>query len=142
MKGTGKRFLFFSKQKQISKNVLIENPKTQNKNESNLNLSNKKSQLKVKLHTRISIKSKISYPDLKNGKKKKLPVLDPTIRVVDVWPNSFFLCLLFRWSKSGQGTNNRQPWIFLLGPYEIYLFLSFSLFLLFSSPCSKFFLLS
>ena len=62
-------------------------------------------------------------------KKKKLPVLVSTIRVVDIWPNSFFLCLLFRWSKFGQGTNNRQPWIFLLGPYEIYLFLSFSLFL-------------
>ena len=72
MKGTGKRFLFFSKQKQISTNVLIENPKIQNKNESNLNLSNKKSQLKVKFHTKISIKSKISYPDLKNGKKKKI----------------------------------------------------------------------
>ena len=62
-------------------------------------------------------------------KKKKLPVLVPTIRVVDIWPNSFFLCLLFQWSKFGLGTNNRQPWIFLLGPYEIYLFLSFSLFL-------------
>ena len=71
MKGTGKRFRFFSKQKQIPTNILIENPKTQNKNESNLNLSNKKSQLKVKFHTKISIKSKISYLDLKNGKKKK-----------------------------------------------------------------------
>ena len=70
MKGTGKRFRFFSKQKQIPTNILIENPKTQNKNESNLNLSNKKSQLKVKFHSKISIKSKISYPDLKNRKKK------------------------------------------------------------------------
>ena len=39
---------------------LFFSPKTQNKNESNLNLSNKKK----------TIKSKISYPDLKNGKKK------------------------------------------------------------------------
>ena len=51
LKGTGKRFPFFSKQKQISTNILIENPKTQNKNKSNLNLSNKKTQLKVKFHT-------------------------------------------------------------------------------------------
>ena len=40
-----------TKQKQISKfektNILIENPKTQKKNESNLNLLNKKTQLKV-----------------------------------------------------------------------------------------------
>ena len=35
-----------TKQKQISTNILVENPKTQNKNESNLNLSNKKTQLK------------------------------------------------------------------------------------------------
>ena len=39
-----------TKQKQISKieetNILIENPKTQNKNESNLNPSKKKTQLK------------------------------------------------------------------------------------------------
>ena len=34
------------------------------------------------------------------------------IRVVDIWPNSVFLCLLFRWSKFGQGTNNRRPSIF------------------------------
>ena len=39
--------------------------------------------------------------------------------LVDIWPNGFFLCLLFQRSKSGQGTNNRRPWIFL----------SFSLFL-------------
>ena len=30
-KRTGKQFSFFSKQKQISTNILIENPKTQNK---------------------------------------------------------------------------------------------------------------
>ena len=117
MKGTGKRFLFFSKQKQISANVLIENPKTQNKNESNLNLSNKKSQLKVKFHTKISIKSKISYPDLKN-RKKKLPVPVPTIQVVDIW--------LFWWSKSGQGKNNRRLWIFLNRRPWIFLSVSFS----------------
>ena len=35
-----------TKQKQISTNILIENPKTQNKNESNLNLSNKKNSIK------------------------------------------------------------------------------------------------
>ena len=44
-----------TKQKQISKfektNILIENPKTQNKNESNLNLPNKKTQLKVTFYT-------------------------------------------------------------------------------------------
>ena len=49
-----------TKQKQISKiektNILIENPKTQNKNESNLNLPNKKN----------SIKSNILYPNLQN----------------------------------------------------------------------------
>ena len=49
-----------TKQKQISKiektNILIENPKTQNKNESNLNLPNKKN----------SIKSNILYPKLQN----------------------------------------------------------------------------
>ena len=80
LKGTGKRFPFFSKQKQISTNILIENPKTQNKNESNLNLSNKKTQLKVKFHTQIY-----------KRKKKNLPLLVPTIRVVDIWPNSFFM---------------------------------------------------
>ena len=40
----------------ISTNILIENPKTQNKNESNLNLPNqkkKKNQLKVTFHTQI-----------------------------------------------------------------------------------------
>ena len=39
----------------ISTNILIENPKTQNKNESNLNLPNKKKkkQLKVTFHTQI-----------------------------------------------------------------------------------------
>ena len=44
-----------TKQKQISKfektNILIENPKTQNKNKSNLNLLNKKTQLKVMFYT-------------------------------------------------------------------------------------------
>ena len=44
-----------TKQKLISKfektNILIENPKTQKKNESNLNLPNKKSQLKVMFYT-------------------------------------------------------------------------------------------
>ena len=35
------------------KNVLTEIPKTQNKNESNLNLSNKKTQSKVTFHTQI-----------------------------------------------------------------------------------------
>ena len=53
---------FKTKQKQISKieetNILIENPKTQNKNESNLNPFNNKN------------KNNISYPNLKNGKKK------------------------------------------------------------------------
>ena len=43
------------KKKQISKfektNILIENPKTQSKNESNLNLPNKKTQLKVMFYT-------------------------------------------------------------------------------------------
>ena len=39
-------------------NILIENPKTQNKNESNLNPFNNKN------------KNNISYPNLKNGKKK------------------------------------------------------------------------
>ena len=97
LKGTGKRFSFFSKQKQISTNFLIENPKSQNKNESNLNLSNKN-----------SVKSKISYPDLKKWKKKNLPVSILTIWVVDRWPNGFFLCLLFWWSKFGQGMNNHQ----------------------------------
>ena len=52
-----------NKQKQISKieetNILIENPKIQNKNESNLNPFNKKKN-----------KKNISYPNLKNGKKK------------------------------------------------------------------------
>ena len=52
------------KKKQISKidktNILIENPKTQNKNESNLNLPNKKN----------SIKSNILYPNLQNWEKK------------------------------------------------------------------------
>ena len=51
------------KKKQISKiektNILIENPKTQNKNESNLNLPNKKN----------SIKSNILYPKLQNWEK-------------------------------------------------------------------------
>ena len=40
----------------ISTNILIENPKTQNKNKSNLNLPNqkkKKNQLKVTFHTQI-----------------------------------------------------------------------------------------
>ena len=39
----------------ISTNILIENPKTQNKNESNLNLPNqeKKKKLKVTFHTQI-----------------------------------------------------------------------------------------
>ena len=47
----------------ISTNILIENPKTQDKNESNLNLpnnnnnnnnnNNKKNQLKVTFHTQI-----------------------------------------------------------------------------------------
>ena len=49
-----------TKQKQISKiektNILIENPKTHNKNESNLNLPNK-----IK-----SIKSSVLYPNLQN----------------------------------------------------------------------------
>ena len=49
------------KKKQISKiektNILIEYPKTQNKNESNLNLPNKK---------KNSIKSNILYPKLQN----------------------------------------------------------------------------
>ena len=44
-----------TKQKQISKfektNILIENPETQNKNKSNLNLPNKKTQLKVTFYT-------------------------------------------------------------------------------------------
>ena len=44
-----------TKQKQISKfektNILIENPKTQNKNKSNLNLPNIKIQLKVTFYT-------------------------------------------------------------------------------------------
>ena len=44
-----------TKQKQISKfektNILIENPKTQNKNESNLNLPKKKTPLKVTFYT-------------------------------------------------------------------------------------------
>ena len=53
----------------ISTNILIENPKTQNKNKSNLNLPNKKKKKKKK-----SIKSNISYPNLKNGKRKNLPV--------------------------------------------------------------------
>ena len=48
------------KQKQISKiektNILIENPKTHNKNKSNLNLPNKKK----------SIKSNVLYPNLQN----------------------------------------------------------------------------
>ena len=52
------------KNKQISRieetNILIENPKAQNKNESNLNLFNKKNKNK----------KNISYLDLKNGKKK------------------------------------------------------------------------
>ena len=51
----------------ISTNILIENYKTQNKNESNLNLPNKKKKKK-------SIKSNISYPNLNNGKRKNLPV--------------------------------------------------------------------
>ena len=45
------------------------------------------------------------------NKNLLLPV--PTIRVVEIWPNGFFLCLLFWWSKSGQGTDNGWPWIFL-----------------------------
>ena len=53
-----------NKQKQISKieetNILIENPKIQNKNESNLNPFNKKNKNK----------NNISYSNLKNGKKK------------------------------------------------------------------------
>ena len=53
-----------TKQKQISKieetNILIENPSTQSKNESNLNPFNKKNKNK----------NSISYPNLKNGKKK------------------------------------------------------------------------
>ena len=88
---------------------LFFSPKTQNKNESNLNLSNKKK--------KKTIKSKISYPDLKNG-KKKLPVSVPTIQVVDIW--------LFWWSKSGQGKNNRRPWIFLNRRPWIFLSISFS----------------
>ena len=51
----------------ISTNILIENYKTQNKNESNLNLPNKKKKKK-------SIKSNISYPNLNNGKRKNLPM--------------------------------------------------------------------
>ena len=41
--------------KKISTDILIENPKTQNKNESNLNLPNqkKKNQLKATFHTQI-----------------------------------------------------------------------------------------
>ena len=50
-----------TKQKQISKiektNILIEYPKTQNKNESNLNLPNKK---------KNSIKSNVLNPNLQN----------------------------------------------------------------------------
>ena len=46
------------------KNILIENPKTQNKNESNLNLYNKKTQSKVNLNTKIETNpNKISNPN-------------------------------------------------------------------------------
>ena len=45
-------------------NILIEIPKTQNKSESNLNLSNRKTQSKVKFHTQINI-----FSDLCNLQK-------------------------------------------------------------------------
>ena len=56
-----------TKQKQISKiektNILIEYPKTQNKNESNLNLPNKKTQLKVTFYTQTyKIEKKKNVP--------------------------------------------------------------------------------
>ena len=56
-----------TKQKQISKfektNILIENPKTQKKNESNLNLLNKKTQLKVTFYTQTyKIEKKKNVP--------------------------------------------------------------------------------
>ena len=71
-----------NKQKQISKieetNILIENPKIQNKNESNLNPFNKKKN-----------KKKHFIPKSKKWKEK---IPEPVSTVVDVWPNGYFLC--------------------------------------------------
>ena len=60
---------------------MIENPETQSKNESNLNLSNKKTQSK----------SNISYPNLKNGEKNN--VRCPIDTVFTALPPFFFFFL-------------------------------------------------
>ena len=74
-----------TKQKQISKiektNILIENPKTHNKNKSNLNLQNKKK----------SIKSNILYLNLQNWENKNLPLSISVLTIL--------------WSEFGKGTD-------------------------------------
>ena len=75
-----------TKQKQISKiektKILIENPKTHNKNKSNLNLPNKKTK---------SIKSNVLYPNLQNWENKNVPL---SMSVSAIW-----------WSESTKGTD-------------------------------------
>ena len=72
------------KQKQISKiektKFLIENPKTHNKNESNLNLPKKKNQLKVTFYTQT----------YKIGEKN----VSLSMSILAIW-----------WSESGKGTD-------------------------------------